>query len=400
MSFPDRFEKVESAVKSLTESQAAYKPLTPLLSDVDSLLKAEQLLAAYRKKLADLTQASEEGKGRIQVLGGKVRTMVGSADQTLSDLISKRQKEVRHLEGKASTVENLYEQLLHEGQIAAKQLQVALKQEAIEVATAFDRKLAEERASLLQRLERVKSTQSESVAAAKEEAKRAIQELSEYGKDNGERMGELQSVTPASQGSRVSSEEAKSSILAEVNARLNRGMQMMQEHMESKCRAIGWHYSGEMLRLRGEVETTRELMMAQRGTVEADTSPAGKLKALNDEARTRLSHLNAYCAKGLMNICELTKAAHQALALAESEGLSESTRPPLLESRKQVQFSTQQAADIGNKAKSDSSALQTIFQDAKTASVLKGVKLSAEKKASFDGQREIRTRLEKEVRAR
>jgi hypothetical protein len=398
MSLPDRFEKVETAVKSLTESQAAYKPLNPLISDVDSLLKAEQLLTAYRKKLADLTQASEEGKTRLQALGGKVRTMVGSADQTLADLIAKRQKEVRYLEAKAANVENLYEQLLHEGQIAAKQLQVALKQEAIEVASAFDRRLVEERATLLQRLERVKTINSEAVAVAREEAKRAIQELSEYGKDNGERMGDLQSITPASQSSRISSEEAKSTILTEVNSRLNQGMQAMRDHMESKCRAIGWHYSGEMLRLRGEVESTRETLIAQRGEKDAaETNPAIKLKWLNEEARMRLSHLNAYCAKGLLNICELAKAAHHALSLAETEGISDSTRPQLLESRKQVQYSFQQATDIAAKAKAHSSTLQDIFQQAKAASNLKGVKLTPEKKAVYDSQRDIRSRLEKEV---
>lgn len=397
MSLTDRFEKLESSVKSITEIQSEYKPLMPLLSDVDSLLKAEQLVAAYRKKLTDLTQACEEGKNRTQALGVKVRTMVGSADQTLSELITKRQKDVRHLESKASNVENLYQQILHEGQIAAKQLQVALKQEAIEVATVFDRKLAEDKANLLQKLEKMKGVQSEAVVNAREEAKRALQELGDFGKNNEERIGELKSSTPASQGSRVGTEEAKGAILGEVTARLSRGMQNMKEHMEEKCKAIGWHYSGEMLRLRGEVESAREGFMMMRPEKPAVSHPVDRLKSLNNDILLRLAHLNAYCTRGLLNISDLCKAAQHVLDLSQTEGVTDFTRPQLVECRKQVEYSLKQAADIANKAKVDWEAVQMMLQEAKTVSAGKGVKLTAEKKAQLDTHRDLRLRLEKEV---
>jgi hypothetical protein len=252
----------------------------------------------------------------------------------------------------------------------------------------------------MRKLESTKSIQTEAVEVAREEAKRCIQELSEYGKDNSEKLGMLKSSTPVSQSSRMSAEDAKSQILSEVSGRLTKGIQTIKEQMDAKCGAVGAKYSEELMRLRTEVEATRDQILGQRGeaVTPTDLGPLAKLKHLNSDVRRLLNHVGAFCTQGLEGVTDVTKSIHSSLQLIDQMGISEQGQKLLQETEAQLQSCTQQVTDIATKIKADFYGVQEAVKEGKALLSVKNLKLPADQKPSFEVQKDVRSRLEKEVR--
>ena len=329
----------------------------------------------------------------------KVESMVAAAAHTLRELIAKRQRDSKQLTTKAAAIEALYTQVHEESQQGIKALHVTLKEEAADASANIDFRLQEERSQLISRLEKLKSTQTSAVRAARAAAKTASMELLEYGRENSEKLWILKSSTPMSQNSRLSSEDAKATILAEVTSRLTKGMQAMKDQLDSKCGTLSSKYTEELRRLKGEVENARERILGQReeATPQVEENPVTKLTGLNGDIRRLLNRIGAFCAKGLMGITESTKSIKRSLTLIDQEGISEQGQVLLRENKKQLEGCQKQLSDIATKLKSDFYGVQEALNEGKSIVVAKGGKLAVEQRPVFDVQKELRVRLEKEV---
>lgn len=395
----EALDKVATQLQSIDYRQSLLRPLSPMLSSADILLNLDTVFAGYRKRLSDLGQMAEEGRLQARHLMDRVESMVAAAGHTLKELIGKRQRDTKLLSNKAAAVEVVYGQVQEESQISVRALQVALKEEAAEMSTNIDFRLQEERSQLLARLEKLKSTQTAAVKAARSAAKKASVELLEYGRENSEKLWILKSSTPMSQNSRLSSEDAKATILAEVTSRLTKGMQSMKDHLDSKCASLSSKYTEELRKLKGEVENARERILGQReeATPQVEENPVNRLTGLNGDIRRLLNRIGAFCAKGLMGITEATKAIRRALALVDQEGISEQGQVMLRENKKQLEGCQKQLSDIATKLKSDFYGVQEALNEGKSLVVAKGGKLAVDQRPGFDVQKELRLRLEKEV---
>jgi len=392
-------DKVTTQIQSIDYRQSLLRPLSPLLSSTDTLLNIDTVLTSYRKRLTDLGQMAEEGRRQAKHLMDRVESMVEAAGQTLKELVARRQRDTKLLSNKAAAVEAMYVQVQEESHLGVRALQLALKEEAADVSTNIDFRLQEERSQLMSRLEKLKSTQTAAVKAARSAAKTASMELLEYGRENSEKLWILKSSTPMSQNSRLSSEDAKATILAEVTSRLTKGMQAMKDQLDSKCGSLSSKYTEELRKLKGEVENARERILGQReeATPQVEENPVNKLTGLNGDIRRLLNRIGAFCAKGLMGITEATRAIKRSLTLVDQEGISEQGQVLLRENKKQLEGCQKQLSDIATKLKSDFYGVQEALNEGKSLVVAKGGKLAVEQRPGFDVQKELRVRLEKEV---
>lgn len=391
--------KAQSCIVSVTNAQEELQPLSPLLDSAEVLLNVESVIAGYKKRLGELGGIAETGRKQAQVLMQKVQGMIATAGQTLQDLITKRQRDSKTLYSKAAAMETLYTQVRTESQQTVKTLHAALKEETADMATNFDQRLSDERTSLTSHLEKLKLTQISAIKSARAAAKKASVELLEYSRENSEQLWILKSSTPMSQNSRLSSEDAKATILIEVTSRLTKGMQSMKDHLESKCGALSSKYSDELRKLKGEVESARERILGRREETVSpvEENPVNKLTMLNTEVRKLLNRIGAFCGKALVGITESTKSIKRSLTQVDQEGISEQGQILLREAKKQLEVCQKQLSDIATKLKSDFYGVQEALNEGKMIVLAKTGKLVTEQRPGFDVQKDLRVRLEKEV---
>ena len=398
MSLLGRVEQVEVSLKALESQYSEVSEVSDKLGTGQSLLNLEQLVAGYRSKAVDLLSMAEEGRTKTDELSYKVQTMVSNADQTLKEIICKRQKEAKQLEERAVSVESVFMQLKTEGAAAEKHLKAVLKEETSEVTGNFQRRLSEERSTLLSALDLLKASQTRSVALARKQSRRTLQSLSDYTRDNFDTLSILKTTSLMSQN-RLNSEDAKALILTEVTGRLTKGISALKDHMESKSASMSSKYLDDLVRLRTEVESAKVMILGQREEVTppADPSPVTKLTNFNGDIRRLLNHIGAFCAKGIRGVRESTGAVKRSLAVIDQEGISEQGQNLLRETKKQLEACSENLATISTKIRSDFYGVQEALNEGKSLIFLKNFKLPTDQKPSFDVQKDLRGRLEKEV---
>ena len=211
---------MEELLAKVARLQEDFKPLEPLLGNVDSVLHFDSISTQYRKKLAEITQKSNQVNDYVVSLRSKSSAFQTDSADTLKDFIRRRNREVKVLEAKLEGIEATYKQLQSEGKAFSQRVVAELEAEKPVFNQRFDEKLASETNAFKAELEKEKRNVRTELEKAKAIVKSVTKGNTAYVKKYGD---QLKTAQPKANRPADTIESGKTALVEDLQNRITVG---------------------------------------------------------------------------------------------------------------------------------------------------------------------------------
>lgn len=253
----ERLEKLEEDLRQIEERQTDFHALEPLLGNVDSVLRFDSNSALYRKKLADVSAKAEAVRKYAVSLQAKVALFTNSADESVRELAKKRERDLRALESKVSSIESTYKALKGEGGVVANRIKSELEAERAAFHSTFAEKLRLEAELVTDHLRKDKEQTRADVEAVKEAVKVTTRDNAAYAKKAADG---LKTALPKEARTPEAIEEGKKTVLEEVKTKVTASIAEVKGGIDKQALAVVEKLRSDVANVTAGIREMREAL--------------------------------------------------------------------------------------------------------------------------------------------
>ena len=297
MSIDSKLSAWEAEVQSVSEQQQGFKPVEPLIASLDSLLHYETVSQTLRKKALELVAKAESARQAVTAVKVRVVEALGNADAKIVAGVQKRERDVKTMEGKTGVVEGTLDQLKTETPAAAKGLEESSIKEVKELAANFEALYEREKGKSKEFVETTRDSVKATIVDTRTIATATLEDCKAFEEANSGKLAELEK---SSGEGTMPLEEAKTTFVDGITAKLTEMMQELRQEFDQKLDAWPEKIAAQLLEIILEADKVYEA--ATGAPVKETESPDEQLKEWNKKVRRVLTHAGGYTMTSLRTL--------------------------------------------------------------------------------------------------